>query len=62
VRSPGDDEQQVFNQAAEGAEQVEGLLLAVGAGAIAFRGVKELRIIRFPQRGAEQDERFLSAG
>ena len=62
VRRAGHDQQQVFNQAAEGAQQVDGLLLAVGAGAIALRGVEELRIVRFAQGGAQQDERVLAAG
>ena len=44
----GHDQQQVFNEAAERAQQVDGLLLAVGAGAVAFGGVEELRSSRAP--------------
>ena len=58
----GDDEQQIFNEAAESAEQVDGLLLAVGAGAIAFSGVEELGVVGLPECGAEEDERVLAAG
>ena len=43
-------------------EQVDGLLLAVGAGAVAFRGVEEHGVIRLPQRCAQQDESVLAAG
>ena len=48
---PATDQQQIFDQAAQRAQQVDGLFLPVGAGAVAFRGVKELRVIRFCPRG-----------
>ena len=38
----GDDEEEIFNEAAEGAEEVDGFQLAVGAGAVGFGGVEEL--------------------
>ena len=38
----GDQQQEVFDKAAQGAQEVDGLLLAIGAGAIAFGRVKEL--------------------
>ncbi len=62
LRRAGDDEEQVFDEAAEGAEQVDGLLLAVGSGAVALCGVEERRVIRLAESGAQQDERVLAAG
>ncbi len=49
----GDDEEQIFNEAAEGAEEVDGFLLAVGAGAVGFGGVEELGIVGF--RSEDED-------
>ena len=56
------DEEKVFNEAAEGTEEFDGLLLAVGAGAIALSGMEELGVVGFPQGCAEQDQRVLAAG
>lgn len=61
-RGSGHDEQQVLNEAAEGAEQVEGLLLAVGAAAVGVRGAEEAGEIRFPQRVADEQQSILAAG
>ena len=56
----GYDQQQVLDQAAESAEQVDGLLLAVGSGAVTFSGVEELRIIRLAKGGVKQNQRVLA--
>ena len=62
-RRAGHDEQQIFNEAAESAEEVDGLLLAVGAGAVGLGGMEELRNSPGPaERGAEKDEGILAAG
>ena len=58
----GHDKEQVFDEAAQGAEQVDGLLLAVSAGAVALGGVEERGVIGLTQSCAEQDEGVLAAG
>ena len=62
VGGAGDDEEQVFEQAAEGAEEVDGFLLAVGAGAVGFGGVEELGVVGIAEGGAEEDEGVVAAG
>ena len=56
------DEEQVFKQAAQSAEEIDGFFLAVGAGAIAFCRVEELRIVGVAEGGAQQDQSILAAG
>jgi len=58
----GDDEEQVFNEAAEGAEEAEGFLRSVGAGAVLLGGLEKGREIWLPKRGAEQEDGVLTAG
>ena len=62
LRRAGVDEEQVFKQAAQGAKEIDGLFLAVGAGAVAFSGVEELGIVGIAEGGAQQDEGILAAG
>ena len=72
MRRAGDEEEQVFKEAAECAEEVDGLFLAVGAAAIGFRGVEEGGVVGLPPRGrrpirevaeggSEQNEGILAA-
>lgn len=62
ARGSSDDEEEVFNEAAQGAEKADGFFLTVGAGAVTLCGVEELRVVGFLKRGAEQNERVLAAG
>src|SRR6185437_7270383 len=61
-RCSGKDEQQVLNQSAQGAQQVQCLFLAFGACAVRLGGAEELRVIRLTQGGAQHDERVFAAG
>jgi hypothetical protein len=62
LRGAGGDEKQIFDEAAEGAEEIDGFLLTVCAAAVGFRGVEELGVVRFPQCAVEDDEGVLAAG
>ena len=60
-RRSGNHEQQIFNQAGERAQQIDGFLLAVGASAIALGGVEKGGVIRLAQRSAQNDECIFAA-
>ena len=58
----GHHQEQVFDQSSQRPQQAYGLFLPIGAPAVPLRGLKQLRIIGFTQRGLQNEERILAAG
>ena len=52
----------VFQQQVQAAQQILGLLLALGPGAIGFRHAEQRRMVRFSRRRPQQQQGILAAG
>src|SRR5579863_8006443 len=56
------DQEKILDQAAQGTEQIDRLLLPFGSGTILFGRLKKLRVIRLLQGRPKHDQSVLTAG